>query len=112
MNKIVLCAASYYNQKYFFNNDLSPLPESIQKDIKTISICMAQKIQGIFTIGFYEDGNIFLESQGNENDFDYDEIGARIETDKLKENEKELFKALQNWYNIVILPKKIISSQF
>jgi hypothetical protein len=60
-------------------------------------IIMAAKTRGIFTIGFYQEGTVYLESSGEENGL-YDEIGARLEIKKLQTEEKEFIKTLQLWY--------------
>lgn len=100
MEKEVIAAASSYNQKYYFNPKFNGLPIDIKNDIKTITVCLAEKLHGIFNMGFYEDGSIFFESLGENDDFDYDEIGAKLEIKKLEKEEKELIKSLSLWYKV------------
>ncbi len=98
MKKTVLNAASCYNKKYFLNPDYNDMPEAVKNDIKTITVCLAEKLHCIFTIGFYEDGTLYFETAGTENDFDYDEIGAGLEIQKLEREQNELIKSLSLWY--------------
>lgn len=98
MEKIVLNAASCYNKKYFLNPDFEDLPQAVKDDIKKITVCLAEKLHCIFTIGFYADGNLYFETAGAESDFDYDEIGAGLEIEKLEREEKELIKSLSLWF--------------
>jgi hypothetical protein len=96
-NKVVLCSASSYTQKFFINPDFTDLPKEILQNIKEICIILSAKTRGIFTVGFYEDGGVFLETQGDENEH-YDELGAKLEIKRLQAEEKELIKSLQLWY--------------
>lgn len=106
LDKIIICTASCYNKKYYFNPELNRLPEKIKKELKVISICLAEKLHGIFTIGFYSDSSIFIESTADELDCNYDEIGSMLEIEKLKKEEKELLNSLQSWYKIYLKDKK------
>jgi hypothetical protein len=67
---------------------------------------MAQKLSGIFAVGFYEDGSVFLNSTADESDFGYDEIGAKLEISRLEREEKELFKSLALCYAYKVTQKK------
>ena len=97
--KKIIAAASFYKQGYSFNPEFDDLPEIIKKDIRIICTCLAQKLHGVFSMGFAgEDGSVFFEAHGEEPDYDFDEIGAKLEIDKLKTDEKELIKALGIWY--------------
>lgn len=98
IEKIVLNAASCYNKKYFLNPEYEDLPQAVKDDIKTITVCLAEKLHCIFTMGFYGDGSLYFETSGAENDFDYDEIGAGLEIEKLEREEKELIKSLSLWF--------------
>jgi len=101
LEKKVLSAASSYNKKYYFNNEFDKLPETIKSDIKVITICIAEKTHGIFNVGFYNDGSIYFESLGQSDDFNYDEIGAKLEISKLENKEKQLINSLSLWYKVV-----------
>lgn len=96
--KTVVCTASCYNRKHYFNPEMNKIPQKVKDELKIIAICLAEKLHGIFTIGFYPDGSVFLESTGDDFDCDYDEIGSVLEIEKLKKEEKELFDSLQLWY--------------
>lgn len=98
MEKTVLNGASCYNKKYFLNPDFDDLPDSVKEDIKIISVCLAEKLHCVFTMGFYCDGTLYFETAGQEDDFEYDEIGAGLEIRKLEREETELIKSLRLWY--------------
>ncbi len=103
-----LFASSVYKQKYFFNAKFNGLPPQIQEELRVLIIPLCQKIHGIIEVGFYkDDGEVFIETSCNDGDYRYDEIGAKLEIDRLLREQKEFFKQLELWYKIKIL--KIIN---
>ncbi len=101
MKKIVLSAASCYNKKYYINPDMEKnLPSQIKEEIKALVASMAEKLHCIFTLGFYENGDIYIETSSVENDFDFDEIGAKLETEKIKKEKSELLDSLNLWFKV------------
>ncbi|MCI8804704.1 MAG: hypothetical protein HFE59_02205 [Clostridiales bacterium] len=101
MKKIVLSAASCYNKKYYINPNMEKnLPSQIKDEIKALVASMAEKLHCIFTLGFYENGNIYIETSSVENDFDFDEIGAKLETEKIKKEKAELLNSLNLWFKV------------
>lgn len=102
MKKIVLNAASCYNKKYYLNPDMKKLPEQIKQEIKAVTASMAEKLHCIFIMGFYEDGRVYIEASGAENDFDFDEIGAGLEAERIRREKHELLEALQMWFKVYL----------
>ena len=101
MKKIVLSAASCYNKKYYINPNMEKnLPSQIKDEIKALVASMAEKLHCIFTLGFYENGNIYIETSSVENDFDFDEIGAKLETEKINKEKAELLNSLNLWFKV------------
>ncbi|MCD8089467.1 MAG: DUF6145 family protein [Clostridiales bacterium] len=98
--KSVICAASVYKQKYFFNDKYSGLPEEIKKEIRVKVVTLAEKLHCIFIMGFYDDGEIYFETRAEEGDFAFDEIGAALEAERLKRSERELISRLGVWYTV------------
>lgn len=76
------------------------LPSQIKDEIKALVASMAEKLHCIFTLGFYENGNIYIETSSVENDFDFDEIGAKLETEKIKKEKAELLNSLNLWFKV------------
>ncbi|MDE6357584.1 MAG: hypothetical protein K2L15_03230 [Eubacteriales bacterium] len=106
MEKEVLFAISSYNEKYYFNPITESLPKDIKLEIKKIGVYFVTKLKGTFSIGFYEDGNVFIECSALENDFDYDDIGAKLEIERIKKEKKELISSLIIWYKIFLEIRK------
>lgn len=100
MDKAILLAVSFYKKSYYYNTEFSGLPESVQDELRIACTIAAEKIRGVLTVGFYEDGAVFVEASGNEADFDYDEIEAQIVVNALIDEKEELFKSVGLWYTV------------
>lgn len=98
--KTVICAASVYKQKYFFNKEFDKLPSQIKEDIRIKVITLAQKLHCIFIMGFYDDGGVYFETRAEEADFFFDEVGAALEVSRLQRDERDLTEKLGVWYKV------------
>lgn len=105
MCKNIIFATSCYNKKFYFNPITSSLPESIKQELKKFGVFIAEKVHCIVIFGFYANGDFFIETNSYENDFEYDEIGASLEVEKMKREEKEFIKSLQLWYKVFLAQK-------
>ena len=41
---LVLCAANAYEQKYYFNEQFSGIPESIQEELRILCVLFTQEV--------------------------------------------------------------------
>ena len=72
-DKIVLCGANSYEQKYYFNKEqFGKLPEEIQDDLHVICVLFTEEVGGIFTICFDQAGNLQFETDVADNDYLFD----------------------------------------
>lgn len=99
MNRNVLLAISPYIKKYYFNEKYKELPKDIKNELIEVLAAIAEKINGIITIGFEEDGDIYFEER-YEDPMLYDDIGGQLEIRKLQREKQSLFEALKLWYQI------------
>ena len=51
---VVLCGASSYEQKYYFNQDFDFLPETIKQELHIMCVLYTEEIGGILTLEFDE----------------------------------------------------------
>jgi len=98
MEKTIIVAASFYKRSRYFNEAYNHLPGQVRDELLAACSLAAESTKGIVTIGFYPDGAVFIETDGAADDFDYDEIGARLLADSLAAEKAELFRSLQLWY--------------
>lgn len=106
-NRIVLCGANAYEQKYYFNERFARIPQSIQEELHIICVLFTEEVGGIFTIVFEEDGSVSLETDAEEDDLLYDEIGSGLLVGEIRRNRQELLESLQLYYRVFILHEEI-----
>lgn len=106
-DKVVLCGANAYEQKYYFNKEFDKIPQSIQEELHIICVLFTEEVGGIFTICFDEEGNLDFETQAAEEDYLYDDIGAGLLIKKIRDSKQELLESLALYYRVLILHEDI-----
>ena len=99
----VLCAASAYDRKYYFNRQFAALPEEIQKELRAICILFTQDIGGYFLMTFSEEGHLQLKTGTRASDYGYDEIGAAMMIRQIQKYRQSLLEQLELFYRVVFL---------
>ncbi len=99
MEKDVVISVSPYVQKYYFNEAYNDLPSGIKEEVFNKISMLAENSNCIISLGFYDNGEIFIEER-HEDPIAYDDIGAALEIKKMQEEEVELLKSLKMWYMI------------
>lgn len=105
--KIVLCGASAYEKKYYFNEQFKALPESIKEELHIICVLFTEEVGGVFTIVFDEEGQIALETDAYDEDVLYDEISSGLLVNEIRRKRQELFQSLELYYRVFILKENI-----
>ena len=100
---VILCGANSYEQKYYFNEKFSKIPESIQEELHIICVLFTEEVGGAFMIGFDDDGSLMLITDADEGDLLYDEIGAGLLVKEVRKRKVELFESLEQFYKAFIL---------
>ena len=93
--KVVLCGASAYEQKYYFNQDFASLPQSVQDELHIMCVMFTVEIGGIFTMWFDSDGSLQFETEAVDADAMYDEIGGALRIKQYQEEKKDLLESLE-----------------
>lgn len=101
--KIVLCAANAYEQKYYFNEKFKKIPQSVQDELHIISVLFTKEVGGVFSIVFEPDGTLAFETGAADDDLLYDEISSGLLIAEIKRNRQELLESLTLYYRIFIL---------
>ena len=107
MEKHILISVSPYVQKYYINELYKDLPKDIKETLRAKLGVIAEKTNAIITLGFYENGEIFMEQRYEDLSF-YDEIGAELRIKKFQQDEVELLKAVKMWYMVYHTPNGAI----
>lgn len=95
---IVLCGASAYTEKFYFNKEFDRLPESIKDELKIMCVLYTNDVGGVLTLEFDEEGSLQLHTEAEENDFSYDEIGSVLKIREIQRTKEELLESLEEFY--------------
>ena len=105
--RIVLCGANAYEQKYYFNEKFSRIPESIKEELHIICVLFTEEAGGVFTIVFEEDGSVSLETDAYEEDILYDEISSGLLVREIRMQRQELLESLSLYYRVLLLREAV-----
>lgn len=103
---VVLCGASAYEMKYYFNEDFNGLPDSIKEELHILCVLFTEEVGGVFTIAFEEDGNVVLTTDADDDDIYYDEISSGLMVSQVRSKRQELFESLSLYYRVFVLHEK------
>ena len=101
--KVVLCGANSYEEKYYLNPDFEQLPQTIKDELKIMCVLFTEDVGGILTLSFEEDGTLFFQTEAEEGDLLYDEIGSVLLVKKLQEEKRELLESLELYFKVFFL---------
>ena len=82
-DNIVLCGASSYEQKYYFNQDFASLPETVKQELQIMCVLFTEDVGGILTLEFDEDGSLQIK--------------------ELQRDKRELLESLEMYYKVFFL---------
>lgn len=99
--KEILAYASQYKEKYYFNDALGKLPEAVRNEALMCLVFITEEAGGVAELGFYPDGEVYLDSYCEEGDLGYDEISAGLLVREIEREHAELFESLRLWYQVI-----------
>ena len=105
----ILCGANAYEQKYYFNEKFSRLPESVKEELHIMCVLFTEEVGGAFMIGFDDDGTLMLITDADEGDLLYDEIGAGLLVKEVRKRREELFESLEAFYKTFIMGEDYVT---
>ncbi|MCI8947666.1 MAG: hypothetical protein HFI91_11540 [Lachnospiraceae bacterium] len=105
--RMILCGANAYEKKYYFNETFSRIPGSIQDELHIICVLFTEEAGGVFTVVFEPDGSVSLETDADENDVYYDEIGSGLLVKEIRRKRKELLQSLSLYYRALVLKEDL-----
>lgn len=103
MERIILCASSKYEEKYYLNPVFQGLPDAVKDELQAMCVLFTEDIGGILTLEFDEDANLQLNTVSSEDDILYDEIGSVLKIKQIRNDRRELMESLGLYYRIFIL---------
>lgn len=105
--KIVLCGANAYEQKYYFNEKFNKIPDSIKEELRIICVLFTQEVGGVFMMVFESDGTLEFQTEAEEEDITYDEISCGLLINKIRRERQEMLESLSLFYRVVILHEEV-----
>lgn len=102
-DNIVLCGASAYEQKYYFNKDFDSLPEHVKQELQIMCVLFTEEIGGILTLEYDEKGSLQFRTEALEADARYDDIGGALKIKQLRQEKRELLESLEMYYRVFFL---------
>ena len=104
---IVLCGASAYEQKYYFNPDFNSLPDTVKQELQIMCVLYTEDIGGILTLEFDENGSLQFKTEALDADAMYDEIGSVLKIKQLQSEKRELLESLEMYYRVFFLGEEL-----
>ncbi len=102
-DKIILCGANSYEEKYYLNPDFDALPDGIKDELKIMCVLYVNDVGGILTLVYDEDGELNFEVTSEEFDPMFDDIGSRLKIKQIRQEKQDLLQALQLYYKVFFL---------
>lgn len=106
-DRIVLCGANSYEQKYYFNEQFSNLPENIRQELQIMCVLYTEDVGGILTLEFEEDGTLEFLVTAEETDYLFDEIGSVLKIKQYQMEKRDLLEVLEMYYRVFYLGEEI-----
>ena len=102
-DEIVLCGASAYTQKYYLNEQFESLPEGIKEELQIMCVLFTEDVGGVLTLVFDEEGNLRFETDSEESDLLYDDIGSVLKIKQLQRTRQDLLESLEMFFKVFYL---------
>ena len=103
MDTKVLCGANSYEQKYYFNQEFSSLPQSVKDELHIMCVLYTEDVGGILTLEFDDSGTLKFKVTAPEEDYLFDEIGSVLKIKQYQEEKREMLESLELYYRTFFL---------
>ena len=103
MDTKVLCGANSYEQKYYFNQEFSSLPQSVKDELHIMCVLYTEDVGGILTLEFDDSGTLEFKVTAPEEDYLFDEIGSVLKIKQKKKKKREMLESLELYYRTFFL---------
>ena len=103
MDTKVLCGANSYEQKYYFNQEFSSLPQSVKDELHIMCVLYTEDVGGILTLEFDDSGTLEFKVTAPEEDYLFDEIGSVLKIKPYQEEKREMLESLELYYRTFFL---------
>lgn len=105
--RVVLCASSKYEEKYYLNPEFEGLPQTIKDELQAMCVLFVEDIGGILTLEYDEEANLQFVTMCDKGDLLYDEIGSVLKIKQLQQSKQDLLESLELYYRVFFLGETI-----
>ena len=98
--KTVLCGASSYKQKYYFNEEFSALPQRVKDELKVLCVMYVEEVGGVLTLEYEPDGELEFKVTSDEADYLFDDIGSALKIKEIRRDKSDLLESLEMYYKV------------
>ena len=106
-DNVALCGANSYEQKYYFNQQFSSLPESVRQELQIMCVLYTEDVGGILVLEYDQDGTLEFKVTAEEGDYLFDEIGSVLKIKQYRKEKRELLEALEMYYRVFYLGEEL-----
>ncbi len=103
---IVLCGASSYEEKYYFNEKFNSIPEEIKQELKIMCVLFTEDVGGILMLEFDPEGNLKFQVSAADEDYLFDDVGSVLKVKQYQEEKRELLESVELYYKVMFLGQK------
>lgn len=104
MDTKVLCGANSYEQKYYFNQEFSSLPQSIKDELHIMCVLYTEDVGGILTLEFDDSGALEFKVTGLLRRITcLMRIGSVLKIKQYQEEKREMLESLELYYRTFFL---------
>lgn len=107
VENVVLCGANSYEQKYYFNEEFSALPESIKQELQVMCVLYTEDVGGILILEYNKEGILEFKVTAEESDYLFDEIGSVLKIKQYRKEKRELLESLELYYRVFFLGEEL-----
>ena len=98
--RTVLCGASSYEQKYYFNEEFSALPQRVKDELKVLCVMYVEEVGGVLTLEYEPDGELEFKVTSDEADYLFDDIGSALKIKEIRRDKIDLLESLEMYYKV------------
>lgn len=101
---LVLCGSNFYEQKYYFNEEVfGKLPQAIKEELQIMCVLYTEDVGGALILEFDPGEGLLFRTESDEGDLLYDEVGSVLKLKELQEEKRELLESLELFYRVMVL---------
>ena len=94
-DKMVLCASSAYEKKFYLNENFEGLPQHVKDELKIMCVLFTEDVGGVLSLEFDENGNLELNTSADEGDLLYDEIGSVLKIKQMQQEKQHILPVIR-----------------